>query len=449
MIAFFAYFFLGARSLSLLIKKKWKFPRFTGKQIILSFLVIFLTGFFFFLILSELLICAVLFDIFLLAFVSGVVFFVQLPTVAAKRYIINKAKKKRQAIRDLIVIGITGSCGKTSTKEILYHFLSQKYKVLKTEANNNTEIGVAGAVLKKLNKNHQVFVVEMGAYRKGEIKAICDIVKPKIGILTAINNQHLALFGSQENIIKAKFELIESLPKNGLAVLNWQNRLVKKGFKKKSGLRVVKIGKDIWAENINAKKESLSFKMVLGNGKSVNIKTKLAGRQNVENILLASAGALELGLGLREISKACLGIKDVGIKISKRDNFVVLDSSYSANQNGVMADLEYLNLYSGEKIIIMPSLIELGPISAEVHRKIGKKIGEICDLAIITTKDYFSEILKGAVGSGMEKENISYISDPGEIFKTINAIKKQKIILLEGRVPAKLKDYLLKKEYNN
>ena len=82
-------------------------------------------------------------------------------------------------------------------------------------------------------------------------------------------------------------------------------------------------------------------------------------------------------------------------------------------------------------------------------KKIGKKIGEICDLAIITTKDYFSEILKGAVGSGMEKENISYISDPGEIFKTINAIKKQKIILLEGRVPAKLKDYLLKKEYNN
>lgn len=373
-------------------------------------------------------------------FSSLLVLFFQIPTTILIKRTLEKARIKREGFKNLIVIGITGSYGKTSTKEFLFTFLSQKYRVLKTRANANTTLGVANTILKELNQKHEIFICEIGAYKKGEIKKMCEFVKPKIGILTGINEQHLAIFGSQENIISAKFELIESLPENGTAILNMESNFIKEEIAsrnfdvKNKKFCAINKGLDIWAENIIIEKESISFKVFSKDGDSADFKVNLLGGHNVMNVLLAVCCAKELGINLEEVSRACLKVRPEqgGMKFLRKESPVVLDSSYSANPDGVIADLEYLKIYQGKKVIIMPCLIELGRAAKEVHQRIGKKIAEVCDLAIITTRDYFKEIKK-------EAPNALLIENQKEI---VNKIKEFSnfgdVVLLEGRVPKEL-----------
>jgi UDP-N-acetylmuramoyl-tripeptide--D-alanyl-D-alanine ligase len=355
-------------------------------------------------------------------------------TYLVRRKVILRAQKKREDFPNLLVIGITGSYGKSSTKEFLYEILSEKYKVLKTQRNINAEIGVAQTILKELKPEHQIFVAEIGAYERGKIEEVCKMIKPKIGILTGINEQHMATFGSQENIIKAKFELIDSLPRDGTAILNMNNKYIKDRIMNHALSAIIKTGVDIWAEDIKVEKEFILFKIKTKDGDSADFRINLMGRQNLENILLAVGCAKKLGMNLNEISAVCWKINSAqgGIKFLKREQPMVLDASYSANPDGVIADLEYLKLYQGKKLIIMPCLIELGKASKEVHQKIGRKIAEVCDLAIITTKDYFKEIKEQA-------PNVFFIENPEEIAEKI---KDFDVVLLEGRVPQKLIDLL-------
>jgi len=363
--------------------------------------------------------------------------------------IIKKAKLRREEFKNLLVVGITGSYGKTSTKEFLAEIIAKNFKVLKTEEHQNSEVGISLCILNDLNESHDVFVCEMGAYNRGGIKLLCDIAKPKIGILTGINEQHMAIFGSQENIIRTKFELIQALPEDGLAILNGSDAKIKNYNAKFKNIKIcsTKEKMDIWAENIKVDKESISFRVLSKDKKSANFKVNLLGVHNVENILMAAAAARELGMTLREISLACKKIKPEkgGMKFLKNKKGVnIIDSSYSANPNGVVADLEYLKTWEGKKIIVMPCLIELGSASINVHKKIGEKIGEVCDLAVITTKERFEEIKEGAAKSGMKAENILLLGDPKEIYNKIESFcKKGDTILLEGRLPKELINYLI------
>jgi UDP-N-acetylmuramoyl-tripeptide--D-alanyl-D-alanine ligase len=146
---------------------------------------------------------------------------------------IKKAIKKREQFKNLIAVGITGSYGKTSTKEFLATILSSKFRVLKTKEHQNSEIAIARAILNDLKESHQIFIAEMGAYRKGGIKLLAGILKPKIGVITGINEQHLALFGTMENLISAEggIELAKSLPEDGALVLNGNNEIIKLNIK--------------------------------------------------------------------------------------------------------------------------------------------------------------------------------------------------------------------------
>ena len=317
------------------------------------------------------------------------------------------AEKKIAKMNNLTVIGITGSYGKTGVKEILSKILSSKFKTLKTEKNNNAEIGIARTILNELNDDHQIFIAEIGAYERGKIKEVTQMIKPRVGILTGINEQHLSTFGSLENIKSAKYELIDSLPKKGISI--------------------IKGNLEIKADNIVINKEDLSFDI-----SGVNFKTNLIGRHNIDNILLATACALKLGMNLEDISRAVSQIKQGPMKIIKKDHLIILDSTYSSNPNGVIANLDYLNIYKGRKIIIMPCLIELGNKSREIHERIGNKINEVCDLAIITTKDYFEEIKQ-------DREKIILIEDPRKVIEKISNVSTSGTnILLEGRLNRKI-----------
>lgn len=441
-----------------------KFPVLTKKTILISLLgliFVFALNFIFLSLINNFLVYAffvllspIFFSFFILVF--------QIPTIIFRKKTIQEATRKREKCKKLLVIGITGSYGKSSVKEFLstilvHHFGSEK--VLKTEKNENSEMGISLSILKKLNLLHRVFVVEMGAYNKGGIKLLCDIAKPGIGVLTGINEQHVSTFGSQENIVKAKFELVQEIPGDGLVVLNYSDENIKNKINKETVDGVAEFydkkteekkeiifcssreKKDFWAEKIKVERHQVSFKVFSSDGDSAFFNLKLIGESNIENVLLASAVAKKLGMTLSEISEACLKIKpeENQIKFKKGiDGLNIIDSSYSSNTRGIMDHLNYLETWSGKKVIVMPCLIELGALSGKIHEKIGEKIAEVCDLAVITTQDYFKEIQIGAKGKAL------YINDPDEIFEKIkNFNGKDDVVLLESRVPKKLIDKII------
>jgi UDP-N-acetylmuramoyl-tripeptide--D-alanyl-D-alanine ligase len=363
-----------------------------------------------------------LFDVLSPLIISGTVLLLQPLTVLFRSRTIKKAQIKRGGFPNLLAIGITGSYGKTSTKEFLAKILSEKFNVLKTKEHQNSEIGISMCILNELKPEHEVFIAEMGAYNRGGIKLLCGIIKPKIGVLTGINEQHMATFGSQENIIKGKYELVESLPKDGAAFFNSKNKYCLDLYEKTQGIKKYLYGKE-------------------------------AGFFGEENFLGAISVAKYLGMTDEEIKRATDKIdnKMPGIKILNDTNgLVVIDATYSANPDGVIANLEYLSnqFPKSKKIIVMPCLIELGKASKEVHQKIGKKIAEVCDLAIITTLDKFDEIKAASAEAtaSQGKPEIIFMENPKKIFEKIkNFCRAGDVILLESRVPKKLINQLINK----
>jgi len=422
-----------------------------------------------------------IFDILVPIIASLVILLIQPIFVYFRINILKKATEKMDGFKNLTVIGVTGSYGKTSTKEFLTTILFSKFKVLSTKDHKNSEIGIAETILKELNKEHQIFIVEMGAYNKGGINLLCDITKPSIGIVTGVNEQHLSTFGSMENLLSAEggVELLSSLPKDGLLVVNGDNKycmnLYRNGFghlynsfarsedknkilssslprnyknlektlrKKIYSLKNDKVDSDIWAEEISVLERSLDFMTMNKEKEAMHFNVKVLGKQNIQNLLGAILVARELGMSLEEISLAVKNIKpeQAGITLKIGVHSInIIDSSYSSNPDGVMADLDYLNIFNGKKVVVMPCLIELGKKSSEVHQQIGKKIAEVCDMAIITTKDKFEEIKNSAMQNGLAGDKIILCERPKEIFHLITAsCKAGDAVLLEGGRPKEL-----------
>ncbi|HOK35468.1 MAG TPA: UDP-N-acetylmuramoyl-tripeptide--D-alanyl-D-alanine ligase [Candidatus Pacearchaeota archaeon] len=459
---FVFYFTLGIYSLYLLLKRKWSLPKFTSKMLVL-FILTFLLETTLIIVPNQSLetrifsLTILILEVFFPLFMTFCVEIVQIPTFFAKKWIIKKAGGKMKNFPKLTVIGITGSYGKTSTKEFLAQILSQKYKVLKTEGNNNTEMGVSRTVLQKLNKKHQIFVCEMAAYRKGEIKAICDIVHPKIGILTGVTTQHISLFGSLKNIVQTKYELINSLPKDGIAIFNATNKecqkLAQRTTVQKYLYSAYEGDFDVFARNINETKDFIEFELVTKKEKT-EIRLNLLGKQNVENFLGAATCALKLGISLKEIQKIAPKLQPSETSLRKKESkngAIIIDDSYSQNPEGVMAAMDYLKNFENEKkILLMPCLIELGKSAPAIHKNIGRKIGETFDFAIITTPYYFEELTLGAQEAGMKPEKIIFLSETKKVLEKLGPyLQKGNVILIEGRINEKIKEKIVNKSCPN
>jgi len=482
---FFIYLLLMVYAAELLIfglhlaRKNIILPTFTPKVIFLTGMIFLdLAGYFYvsyaYIKISSWFILALLaYDILTPLIVSLIILFFQPFFVMARNRILQKAQKKIATFKNLTVIGITGSYGKTSTKEFLTAILSAKFNVLATPEHKNSEIGIAQTILSKdfdrlfehetrapfekgarpsTNTGASVFIVEMGAYNKGGIRLLCDIVRPAIGIVTGVNEQHLATFGSLENLLSAEGgrELAQGLPKDGLIIVNGDNKYCLDLYKKVAlNLNALvytahgdKIDSDIWTEDITMQKDSLSFIARTRQKELAHITVNVLGRQNVQNMLAAILAARRLGMDFEQIIEACKNIKEAhaGMTVKKgKYGISIIDSSYSSNPDGVMADLDYVSIFSGKKAIIMPCLIELAGASANAHYDIGKKIAEVCDMAIITTRDQFEQIKKGATENGMAPDNIIFCANSKDIFTMVTtACKEGDAVLLEGRVPGAL-----------
>jgi len=357
--------------------------------------------------------------------------------------IIRAAIKKRSGLK-VKSIGITGSFGKTSTKEILSAILNTKHKVFKTLEHQNTDPVVAKYILDKLDDSYDIFIAEMGAYFIGGIKSACRFVQPGVGILTGINEQHLSLFGSQQAIIKTKYELVESLPENGIAIFNGENKNTLELYKKEKkdkriygfSRKIDGIDADLWADNIKINKDIITF-IIHSKDEFVNLKIRALGTHTILNILASVCAAMIYGITLQDIANMdlnpALGGKNLKTGIN---NIKFIDSSYSSNPDGIIYSLNYLKNWPGKKIIIMTSLIELGGETRRAYQKIGKKIEEVCDFGIITDKEAFDEIRKVS-------NRVEYLEDHRSIIKLLDGFGDDDIVLIEGRINEKLKNKLL------
>lgn len=317
---------------------------------------------------------------------------------------IDDAKKRLAQMPDMKIIGITGSYGKTSTKHYLNRILNEQFNVLMTPGSFNTPMGVVRTVRELMEPYHDIFIVEMGAKNIGDIKEICDIVHPEIGILTSVGAQHLESFKTIENVQRTKFELIDALPNDGLAVLNDDFEYV--ANREVDNVKAIRyaiktdLNADYTATDIKYSTSGTSFTMVnLKSGTRLDIRTKLLGESNISNLMAAIIVAKHLGMSDEKIQYAASKIEQVEHRLSMKHTpgkVTIIDDAFNSNPVGSSMALDVLKMIdSGKRIIITPGMIELGEKQVEYNTEFGKKIATSCDVAIVVGEYNRDAIVNG------------------------------------------------------
>lgn len=291
----------------------------------------------------------------------------------------------KRSLYNIPVVAITGSAGKTSTKDMIASVLAQKYKVLKTPGNLNNHIGLPLTILSL--KEHEVLVVEMGMNHFGEISLLSKIAKPTIALITNVGTAHIGILGSRENILKAKMEILDGLIENGTIILNNDDDML---YTQIDSLdNVISYGinsdSDFKAENCRLNELTSSFEY---NDEIINL--NISGEHFIYNALAAIAVGTTLGVSLEKIKEGLLTfeISNNRMKIIKNNKYTIIDDSYNANYDAMVYCLKYLNNLNGRKIGVLGDMLELGEHSIELHKKIGHKINELdLDLIITVGKD--------------------------------------------------------------
>lgn len=328
-------------------------------------------------------------------------------------HFIKKCKKKLKNQPNLKVIAVTGSYGKTSTKFILSNMLSAKYNVLATPNSFNTPMGITKTVNNFLMPEHEILLAEFGANAIFDIKALCKIATPDISIVTNIGNQHLATFGSFENIKKTKCEIFEFMKKDGTAVFNIDDESIREYSKNYNGNKIIVSTNencDVKLSNVKTSAEGSLFTLTY-NGESVQIKTKLLGEHNIQNIFLCACVAINLGVSLTEIAKTVENLKPTKhrLELVKGNNGVtVLDDSFNANIEGFKQALNVLKKFNGNKILLTPGIIELGSEQAQVNYNVGVISADVCSKVIIVNKVNRVALEQGLIDAGFNPENIYF-----------------------------------------
>lgn len=363
---------------------------------------------------------------------------------------LRSAKKRIKTLMPK-VIGITGSYGKTSTKYILHQILSQKFNTLMTPDSYNTPMGVTKVIRGDLTAAHEVFIVEMGAYRRGDIRELCELASPEIGILTAVGPQHLERFKSIETIAKTKYELIESLPADGLAVFNCDNDIVAGLADKTDDKQIIRYAvdadSDLTASNIRHTDAGLEFTVhsnALQAAGEIEIRTQLLGRHNVSNILAATSVALACGMELEEIRDAVAKVEPVPHRLqlsAGAGGVTIIDDSFNANPVGAKAALEVLDDFGrapngGKKVLVTPGMVELGEQEYEENRRFGERAAQVCDRVILVGPNRTAPILDGLKTANYPKEQVRIAANLAEVKDYLaKLLKPGDVVLFENDLP--------------
>ena len=321
-----------------------------------------------------------------------------------------------------IVIAITGSNGKTSTKNMLHSILSLHGPTLSTKGNLNNHLGVPKTLL-ELEKNHQYCIIEMGASHLNEIELLCKLAKPNIAIITNANNAHLGEFGSEENLVKAKGEILESLSEDGIAIVNKSSPHINIWEEISGTKSLTFFGNDsnIYASGIKQFKSTLNFNLNFNNS-SINLTLSMIGLHQIENVLAAAACAINLGISPDLIKKGLEKVRSEKsrLELIELQNFTILDDSYNANPESMKAAIDSLKQFSGKKVLVLGTMAELGKDSSKLHQEIGDYAREQNIDSLIT------------IGQEAQCFKGSHFDDIESIFNEIDNYHKGATILIKG-----------------
>ncbi len=343
----------------------------------------------------------------------------------------------KRSLYHIPVIAITGSVGKTSTKDIVANVIAQKYKTLKTQGNYNNQIGLPLTILGL--KQEEALVVEMGMNHFGEIRYLTNIARPNVVAITNIGTAHIGILGSRENILKAKLEILEGMQEGGTVVINNDNDLLHEWYENnKEQYHIVTYGiketSDYMATKIIAEEERSTYQLHTKMQQSQEIVVPVGGNHFVQNSLCAIAigecfhipiEAIKEGISKFELTKKRMDIS----KIEK--NITIINDCYNANLDSMKAAIDYLgNLQGKRRIAVLGDMLELGEFSEALHREVGKEIAkEQIDKLILVGKEAIY-IGKQAKQEGMEQENIILCQTNEEAAQIINQMKKENDVIL-------------------
>lgn len=356
------------------------------------------------------------------------------------------ASWQRNQLSDLMVLGVTGSSGKTTTKELIAGVVSQSYSVIKTRGNHNNEIGLPLTMF-EIDQEHQWAILEMGMSAKGEIRNLCSISKPAVGVITNIGEAHFERLGSQEAILEAKFELSEKLEPPSILILNGDDKLQRR--RAAQGLpgvkRTVFYGldqeNDVRAKEITSTLEGSSF-TVLWEDKSIRAEVRLPGRHNVSNALAAFTAGLMLNIPPEKIAMGLAGAAGEKRRLQAIDisNMTVIDDSYNANPDSTGRALEILGQYPLErrKVAFLGDMLELGPIAPEKHRWIGAAAAQNNVALLVAVGQYAGFIRDGAIKAGMNQDSIITWPDSSAGSESCGFLLPGDVILVKGSLGAKM-----------
>ncbi len=404
---------LGTTQGKRILWPKWKRPPVKPKTILLATSTLTALYILFVFLPFLPIVNVLLVDLFSFPMTGALVFLFYIPTKLYHTVLIGLATRKLRLHVPMTVIGITGSYGKTSVKDYLATILAEKFTVFKTEASKNSPIGIAEVVLKNLRPDHEIFVVEMGAYKRGEIAGMARMVKPQIGIITAINPQHQDLFGTIENTMKAKYELVAGLVGKKLAILNTDDSRVRT-----MGEWALRDGRDVWwwskevhssqftahgkktfqAREINVLLNGVEFTCEVDKEK-VRVQASVLGEHQVSNILAAVAGAVACGMNFTDAAAGAAKIrpaKSVMQKIAGMNGSTFIDDTFNNNPDAAKAAIAFLAKTKGRKILVFQPMIELGSYGDSAHEEVGMFAGRICDEILLTNKNSFEAFVSGA-----------------------------------------------------
>lgn len=360
---------------------------------------------------------------------------------AVSNYYVNDAKKILKNHKNLKVIGVTGSYGKTTTKFILNRIISEKYNTVCTPQSFNTPMGVVRTVRGDIKPQTQIFICEMGAKNKGDIKEICDIAHPDFGIITSVGAQHLDTFKSVDNVFKTKFELADAVRnKGGFVFINHDSPDILSRYNKED-TTLIPFGDDTnyRAQNIKYGPDGSTFQLYL-DGTVIEVTTKLLGLHSVADIVAAAAVAHKLGVEPEDIKFAISSLTPTEHRLQLKpfkNGSLLIDDAYNSNPVGCLEAVRVLGSFEGfKKVIITPGLIELGEKEYDCNYQLGLESTKWCDIIILVGKNRAKPMLDAIGITDFDKDNVFVVSSFKEAMKKYLPMADEKsVVLLENDLP--------------
>ncbi len=364
------------------------------------------------------------------------------------RRFVQRAQRKLEEIAPL-AIGITGSFGKTTTKVCAAAVAELRGPAYATPASFNSYLGVVRAVNEGLSTKHRTFIAEMGAYRRGDVAELCELVRPRIGVLTAIGPAHLERFGSLDEIEQAKGELAEALPEDGVLVTNADDERCLRAAGRTTA-RVVLFSSagapdaELTAAEIAMAEGTTRFvlrRRTKDGVEEVTVRARLLGRHNVANLLAAAGVGVSMELPLDAIGRALAQVSPPAHRLApilnRQAGIVVIDDAYNSNPVGAAAALEVLASHEAERrLLVTPGMVELGERELEENERFGKHAAAVCDLVVLVGEERSRPILAGLAAASFPDDRIHVVANTSEAQALLaKTTRRGDVVLFENDLP--------------